>query len=130
MARRGQTYGERYDDPTDPDVQPHERPIDGVGLLFMAFNTILDNQFEFTQQRWANSARFPDSNGHPQPGLDPVIGQGPRTVPMNSHAGWGEAEESAVPSIDQAVRMLGGEYFFMPSRSYLATFVSAHPDAN
>ena len=93
MARRGQTYGERYDDPTDPDVQPHERPIDGVGLLFMAFNTILDNQFEFTQPRVGQLRGVPtQAHGHPQPGLDPVIGQGdrPGTDVLHCPVAWGQ----------------------------------------
>ena len=38
MARRGQTYGERADVPFDNSVPPHNRPREGVGLLFMAFN--------------------------------------------------------------------------------------------
>lgn len=36
MARRGQTYGQRSDDP-DADVPPTARPTGGVGLLFMAY---------------------------------------------------------------------------------------------
>ena len=78
MARRGQTYGERKDDPND-DTLPRYRPTGGVGLLFMAFNSELGNQFEFTQRTWANNAGFPRfPAGDPQPGLDPVIGQGAR----------------------------------------------------
>ncbi len=40
MARRGVTYGERPDDP-NADVPPAARPSGGVGLLFMAFNSVL-----------------------------------------------------------------------------------------
>ena len=39
MARRGQTYGKRTDDPNDDELPLSARPTGGVGLLFMAFNS-------------------------------------------------------------------------------------------
>lgn len=70
MARRGQTYGER----SEGDL-----PETGVGLLFMAFNSDLNKQFEFTQHTWANNPGFPEpGEGESAPGLDQVIGQGDR----------------------------------------------------
>ncbi|MEV2194644.1 hypothetical protein AB0I02_27180 [Streptomyces phaeochromogenes] len=122
MARRGQTYGERKDDPTGRDVPLNYRPTGGVGLLFMAFNSDLGNQFEFTQQRWANGSGFPKvPTGTPEPGLDLVIGQGSRPAavwPLN----WGEQGTGpglGTPAFPQAVTMKGGEYFFMPLLSFL-----------
>jgi Dyp-type peroxidase family len=109
MARRGQTYGER----TEGDL-----PEGGVGLLFMAFNSSLVDQFEFTQANWANLAGFPDSGDEPQPGLDQVIGQGERP-PAHWPRVWGEEEDQEAPAARQAVTMMGGEYFFMPSLPYL-----------
>ncbi len=111
MARRGQTYGER----SDGDL-----PESGVGLLFMAFNSDLVDQFEFTQHSWANNARFPDPHGEPNPGLDQVIGQGEGSRPPATWPRvWGEEEGQEVPAMAQAVTMKGGEYFFMPSLSFL-----------
>jgi Dyp-type peroxidase family len=126
MARRGQTYGERADVPFDESVPPSARPAGGVGLLFMAFNAnvnIQDDfglaQFDFTQAVWANNPGFPQvSAGTAAPGLDPVIGQGPRpqqTYPTQ----WGGTQTQQVDAIAQAVRMRGGEYFFMPSLAFL-----------
>ncbi|MEU1816973.1 hypothetical protein ABZ543_17515 [Streptomyces roseifaciens] len=112
MARRGQTYGERTDGPGD------ELPEGGVGLLFMAFNSDLVDQFEFTQRNWANSAGFPDSGSEPAPGLDPVIGQGSRP-PATWPRVWGQEEGQEVPAPAQTVIMKGGEYFFMPSLAFL-----------
>jgi deferrochelatase/peroxidase EfeB len=48
MARRGQIFGQRADDPNDPSVPISSRPTGGVGLLFMAFNSEISTQFEFT----------------------------------------------------------------------------------
>lgn len=69
MARRGQTYGIRADDPRDNLIS--KKPERWVGLLFMAFNSDIGNQFEFTQSVWANNLGFPSVSV----GIDPVIGQ-------------------------------------------------------
>jgi Dyp-type peroxidase family len=109
MARRGQTYGERVNG---------DLPEGDVGLLFMAFNSDLGNQFEFTQQTWANNNGFPAHGEEPAPGLDQVIGQGERP-PATWPRVWGEPEGQEAPAARQAVTMKGGEYFFMPSLPFL-----------
>ncbi|MEV2267032.1 Dyp-type peroxidase [Nonomuraea africana] len=115
MARRGQTYGERADQPWD-DAPPETRPSAEVGLLFMAFNSSLENQFEFTQRDWANNADFLN----PATGHDPVIGQGDRDIKVTFPKVWGKPEVSLPQGqVAQTVTMLGGEYFFMPSLAYL-----------
>ncbi|MGW4475827.1 Dyp-type peroxidase [Nonomuraea sp. NPDC004354] len=115
MARRGQTYGERADRPCD-DAPPETRPSGGVGLLFMAFNSSLENQFEFTQRDWADNADFLN----PGTGHDPVIGQGVRDIKVAFPKVWGRPEQSAPQAqVAQTVTMRGGEYFFMPSLAYL-----------
>jgi Dyp-type peroxidase family len=117
MARRGQTYGRRLDDPS-ADLPPIVRPSKDVGLLFMAFNSDLGNQFEFTQRLWVNNPGFPGTADGSQPGLDPVLGQGPR--PGSNYAPeWGRNGATAVDPVPQAVTMKGGEYFFMPSLAFL-----------
>jgi Dyp-type peroxidase family len=117
MARRGQTYGRRADDP-GADLPPIVRPSKDVGLLFMAFNSDLGNQFEFTQRLWVNNPGFPVTADGSRPGLDPVIGQGQR--PGSNYAPeWGRNGAVAVDPVAQAVTMKGGEYFFMPSLAFL-----------
>ncbi|GAB3903525.1 hypothetical protein GCM10027612_70120 [Microbispora bryophytorum subsp. camponoti] len=115
MARRGQTYGGRTDRPWD-DAPATTRPAGGVGLLFMAFNSSLQSQFEFTQQTWADNPDFPaGGTGH-----DPVIGQGRRDVKVRYPKAWDSAKLSAPQrQVPQTVTMKGGEYFFMPSLAYL-----------
>ena len=115
MARRGITYGEREDGMGD-------RPEADVGLLFMAYQKSLENQFEHTQRIWANNPGFPVGPA-PAPGIDPVIGQGvnpPGTQQTPEH--WGDPVTTKKPS-DFAgfVKMKGGEYFFAPVISALRT---------
>jgi Dyp-type peroxidase family len=116
MARRGVTYGERPDDP-NADVPPAARPSGGVGLLFMAFNSVLGNQFEFTQAIWANNPGFPFVEGV-TPGLDPVIGQGERGT-SDYTVDWGGSAQRTAEPVPQSVTLRGGEYFFMPSLAFL-----------
>lgn len=118
MARRGQTYGVRTDDLNDGQFD--NKPEKGVGLLFMAFNANIGQQFEFAQKSWANSAGFPKvPPGRGAPGLDMVIGQGPRPT-IDGPKEWGAnfavaAQHKVVAPLPQVVTMKGGEYFFMPS---------------
>ena len=116
MARRGVTYGERPDDP-NAEVPPSARPSGGVGLLFMAFNAVLGNQFEFTQALWADNPGFPITEGV-TPGLEPVIGQGERGTSEYT-VEWGGSTQRTAEPVPQAVTLRGGEYFFMPSLAFL-----------
>lgn len=120
MARRGQTYGTRTDNPNATNLPLSARPTGGVGLLFMAFNSEIAGQFEFTQQSWANNRFFPfgDPVGSKDAGLDLVIGQGTRPKaawPLK----WDKPQAKVAKSPPRTVTMKGGEYFFMPSIAFL-----------
>ncbi|MGE7369749.1 Dyp-type peroxidase [Neorhizobium sp. NPDC001467] len=122
MARRGQTYGVRTDDLNDGRID--NKPEKDVGLLFMAFNSDIGQQFEFTQVAWANAIDFPEvPDGSPPPGVDPIIGQMPDGEPrpdISCPVSWGDAASiRTVASVPQTVTMKGGEYFFMPSLAFL-----------
>lgn len=122
MARRGQTYGVRVDNPNDGATA--NKPTGNVGLLFMAFNSDIGDQFEFTQIAWANGAGFPRvPPGTPAPGVDALIGQtaGDVTRPkMSVPSKWGDAASmQTVDAVPRTVTMKGGEYFFMPSLSFM-----------
>lgn len=93
-------------------------PVGGLGLLFMAYNRVIGQQFRFTQQTWANNPAFPIGGIH---GLDPVIGQGlPVPGQQKQQRHWDDATPPPVP-FDFAgfVKMKGGEYFFSPSLNFL-----------
>ena len=92
-------------------------PTGGVGLLFMAYNQNLANQFEFTQKTWANSNFFPVGGAGLK--LDPIIGQGPVAAQSWPKVWDGATPTTAALSFQNFVKMRGGEYFFAPSLNFL-----------
>lgn len=118
MARRGQTYGVRTDQPNDGRIE--NKPSKDVGLLFMAFNADIAEQFEFAQSTWANNPGFPRvPPGAGAPGLDLVIGQSSTPRPdIHCPVEWGGSTTATTTATPQAVTMKGGEYFFMPSLAF------------
>ncbi len=116
MARRGQTYGQRADDPNDEKVEPNRRPTGGVGLLFMAFNSNIAEQFEYTQRELANEVGEGDTAG-----VDQIIGQSRRGRIRSAKRWAGDPNKDLRTSnpVSQAVTMKGGEYLFAPSLRFL-----------
>jgi Dyp-type peroxidase family len=112
MARRGIAYGKRK----QVAGQFTDKPSARVGLLFMAYQGNIAEQFEFTQAQWANNQGFVKINA----GADPVIGQG-GTIGQTHRAGWNDA---TAPTQQQFfgdfVTLKGGEYFFAPSLGFFA----------
>lgn len=106
ILRPGVTYGKRKKDMTD-------RPSKDVGLLFMCFQSSIENQFEFMQSSWANNPNF----AKPGEGIDPVIeqGHGPK---QSWPTQWGEPGKQK-QAFEGFVTMKGGEYFFAPCISFL-----------
>jgi hypothetical protein len=78
----------------------------------MAVVSDIEGQFEQLQRAANGNAR--------QPG-DPVIGQGLATgEEMKFPLKWGEAAVRSSPgALARAVTMKGGEYFFLPSMTFL-----------
>jgi len=106
FVRRGITYGE----------------LGGsdVGLLFMCYNSDIENQFEFMQKNWANNTGFPGNKPNGPHGKDPVVGQGSNRPDQNYATTWGDdSSMTSHPNFGQFVTMKGGEYFFTPSISFL-----------
>jgi Dyp-type peroxidase family len=92
-------------------------PSGGVGLLFMAYNSDLGQQFEFVQKHWANARNFP--RAHEPAGIDPLMGQG-RASPHRWPRAWNDpAKGSLMLPFEKFVTMRGGEYFFAPSLRFL-----------
>jgi Dyp-type peroxidase family len=107
---------EEFDDEVAPLL-----PTGGVGLLFMAYNHRIAQQFKFTQQSWVNNTGFPVVPPGPH-GIDPVIGQGPpnpgdQKLPKE----WDNPAAGTANNVTFAgfVKMRGGEYFFSPSLTFL-----------
>ncbi len=122
MARRGIPYGYR-NTPTNVEQDFLQMPEDGVGLLFMSFQSSIANQFEFIQNNWVNNPTFPSFDTIHPDGIDPIIGQDGN---KNSSKGmfpkeWGDTSPDNLKpgTFESAVTMKGGEYFFAPSIPFL-----------
>ncbi|MDQ3181659.1 MAG: Dyp-type peroxidase [Acidobacteriota bacterium] len=123
MARRGITYGKRVweNGAVNTVLDENHLPSKNVGLLFMAYQNDIGNQFEFTQRFWANNEGFVKSDpitGQPLTGLDPIIGQGVPTIQLQQSREWGKDNKG---SFDHRsfVTLKGGEYFYAPCVSFL-----------
>ena len=136
IARRGVTYGGPLSDFSNLD----QLPTDGVGLLFMCYQSDIWEQFEFIQRFWSNHPRFlepdmsksrqVDNKNYYRTGLDAVSGQSlPGQIdplikeeaqpPQN----WLKQRDQTTVKADvkfaNFVKLKGGEYFFSPSISFL-----------
>jgi hypothetical protein len=92
------------------------------GLLFLAYQTSIERQFEFVTNAWVNDPDFPD----PGSGHDPILGQSPdpstreRTMVLQAEK---PANNATIKLPTDWVIPTGGGYFFSPSISgikYLA----------
>jgi Dyp-type peroxidase family len=119
LLRRGIPFG----DPFDPTVIPDDG---NRGLLFLAYQTSIVNQFEFVTKNWVNNPNFKD----PGSGHDPILGQtnnkdGSRVrfFPLKLPNG----EEVTVRLEKDWVIPTGGGYFFAPSIDALKKEFSEAP---
>ncbi len=98
----------------------HAAPGEGdPGLLFICAQSSIVHQFEFIQAIWSNYVDFLRAGT----GLDTVIGQrqpGKEAIPQKWPKEWGVHHEGTVEfDFSTWVTMRGGEYFFLPSLSFL-----------
>lgn len=105
IVRRGITYGNRSNLSAGTAV---ERPAEGVGLLFMCFQSNLD---QFAIQQEGSDLNIFVKEGV---GVDAVIGQNSELVAQT----WPGNVKYTMANF---VKMLGGEYFFAPSISFLTS---------
>jgi deferrochelatase/peroxidase EfeB len=102
LARRGQTYG----------------PVEDkdVGLLFMAVVAMIHEQFELLQM--AMNGRGKERDGRAIP-ADPILAPVDTTISLSSAWGGDEPESPVEISLAPCVKLMGGEYFFLPSIPFL-----------
>lgn len=116
IVRRGIPYDDigREDDLT-------KNPTNGVGLLFMCYQSNIKDQFEFLQSEWANDGIIRPRNV----GQDSIIGQGVNNFQKDLPNQWGTDNPRHNFNFGKFVNNKGGEYFFTPSISFLK---SLHKD--
>lgn len=115
LLRRGVPFGPSYDE--DPGAER--------GLLFNAYMTSIEDQFEFLQRRWANDPTFPTRALSQQTdaaptvdGLDPVLGDNEAVARQR----LGDQVADVIPPLAFGgfVTTTGALYAFAPSRATLS----------
>lgn len=112
ILRRGIPFGK----PFNPSAGPGSGENDERGLLFMAFMSSIENQFEFLQSLWVNSPFFPDGDA----GHDPIIAAVSDNDALTFHHadGSGSALTKSC-GFPQFVHTTGAVYAFAPSLTTL-----------
>ncbi len=100
-------------------LKSDEPAPDDRGLLFLAYQTSIERQFEFVTGAWVNNPNFPDPNA----GHDPILGQndeaGANRVRTCVFQANNSDNNAAISLPVDWVTPTGGGYFFTPSISAL-----------
>ena len=119
LVRRGIPF----DDIAGGRISLNDRPTKDIGLLFMCYQSNIENQFEFIQSAWANHGDI----GGKSVGQDGIIGQGPNDFQKKLPEQWdvnGVTNNCEFSNPNSSfVTMKGGEYFFTPSISFLKSLL-------
>ncbi len=93
-----------------------DEPKKGVGLLFMSYQASIVEQFEHIHAQMCDEADFP----HQGAGLDSITDQRIVSKEKQWNKAWNQAELPKVTfSLSEVVWLIGGEYFYTPSISFL-----------
>jgi Dyp-type peroxidase family len=121
IVRRGIPFGPEVGPSEHADKTSHH----SRGLMFVCYQTSIEDQFEFITQNWINNSNFAIKKA----GFDPILGQNKgsnrqRTftgATPNSPSGEGQPE---VTLDNEFIRPTAGGYFFMPSIDTIRTILA------
>ncbi len=99
-----------YDDRSEAERNSREDPDSGVGLLFLSYQSELAN---FVAHHWMATT---DDFVEPGAGQDPLLNRGGLNGPGQT---WTANGRHLQRNLGDFTRLLGGEYFFTPSISFL-----------
>ena len=106
LLRRGIPFGKSLDEPQGG------KPGDARGLLFFAYQSDIERQFEFVQKHWVNDENFPEKDA----GQDPIITNDSVAGEIKGCPFHVKANAAKCPvSFKHFVKTRGGQYFFSPS---------------
>lgn len=109
ILRRGIPYGDEFD-PKKAGSEKADR-----GLLFIAYQSSIERQFEFLQQDWVNESDAPRDKG----GVDPILGTHGL---LRLHSD--DDTTLDIPVGERLVSATGAAYLFVPSISALRDVIA------
>jgi Dyp-type peroxidase family len=128
IIRRGIPFGPPLKiDPKNPTAPlPEDEAKGNRGLMFLCYQTHIEDQFEFISQKWANNEKQPHGGAAvvPTPGQDPIIGQN-KAHGENRVRHFMYEPSKSFDIMKDFVVPTGGGYYFQPSIHALETIIGS-----
>ena len=125
IVRRGFAYGERTSPGVEGDIEA--LPEYGVGIHFLCYQSSIQEHFEHLQIQFSNDPDYLEK----ETGTDPIIGvESSSSTPQRWPSEWGDATSVKRLDFGSFVSLKGGEYFYVPSLSFLKSLKKKDSEAS